>query len=128
MQKIRSKDTVPEQQVARLLRALRYTVLTQETNLPGKPDFVLPRHKLAIFVHGCFWHRHRCRRGQSKPSTHAKFWERKFATNVRRDRKVRVALRKLNYKVLVIWECQLRKPDVIKKRIRAVSQKNARPE
>ncbi len=119
MGKVRSRDTQPETIVASLLRSLRYRVIKHDSTLSGKPDFYLPRCRVIIFVHGCFWHRHNCRRGRSTPSTRAAFWKRKFAKNKARDRKVRAMLRRLKIRVLVLWECQLQYPIQIRTRIRA---------
>lgn len=75
-------------------------------DLPGRPDVVLSRHRAAIFIHGCFWHRHACPRGRSEPSTRRTFWRAKFAGNVDRDRRAVQALRREGWRVLVVWECQ----------------------
>jgi DNA mismatch endonuclease, patch repair protein len=123
MAKIRPSGTRPEEIVAASLCSARYRFTQNDPRLPGTPDFLLPRSKLAIFVHGCFWHRHHCRRGQSKPSTRPGFWNRKFSANIRRDLKAQSALRKLGYRVIVVWECQLRSPGAIRKRIQATLKK-----
>jgi len=123
MGKIRSKGTAPERQVAEILRGLRYRFVMHDIKLPGTPDFVLVHRKLVIFVHGCFWHCHNCRRGRSQPATRADFWDRKRAMNVQRDRRATRALRQLGYSVLILWECRLWDTDAIKSRIRAQLQK-----
>lgn len=107
MRKIRSKGTRPEAMVAAILRSKRYRFAEHNAKLPGTPDFVLTRHKLAIFVHGCFWHSHSCRRGRSMPATRRAFWHDKKKVNVARDRRSKAALRRLGFRVLVIWECEL---------------------
>jgi len=111
MAAIRGKHTKPELAVRAVLRqlGLRYG-LHQET-LPGKPDIVIPRGRKAIFVHGCFWHMHRCRYGRVVPTTNAAFWKRKRLGNVKRDRKKLRELRKAGWQVLTIWECWTRDPD-----------------
>src|SRR5438067_1739487 len=84
-------------------RKLRHT--TRNCALPGTPDVVLPDHKLAIFVHGCFWHRHRGCHRTTWPKTHHRFWEDKFAENTRRDRRVVRAIRKRGWRTAIVWEC-----------------------
>jgi DNA mismatch endonuclease (patch repair protein) len=78
--------------------------------LPCKPDIVLPKHKAVIFVHGCFWHRHKGCRDATTPGSRTKFWETKFSTNVARDKRNQKAIWKLGWKPLVVWECELRDP------------------
>jgi DNA mismatch endonuclease (patch repair protein) len=75
-------------------------------DLPGHPDIVLPKHKTAVFVHGCFWHRHKYCKTFSMPKSRVGFWKKKFDNNVKRDRKNQCELRKLGWKVIVLWECQ----------------------
>jgi DNA mismatch endonuclease (patch repair protein) len=96
-------------------------------NLPGRPDLVLPRHRVTIFVHGCFWHRHHCRFGQATPKTRASFWREKFAGNVERDQRNLKALRRLGWRTLVVWECQTRRPDTLLRRLeRFLTKANSR--
>jgi len=113
MSRIRGKDTKPELVVRRLVHSLGYRFRLHRRNLPGCPDIVLPGHRKVVFVHGCFWHMHRCRYGRVKPSTNVKFWEKKREGNKERDRK----LRQQGWKVLVIWECQTKKPEELAGRI-----------
>jgi DNA mismatch endonuclease (patch repair protein) len=117
MGRIRSCGTSPERRVASILRRMRYRFHSNDSRLPGTPDFVLPRRKVAIFVHGCFWHTHTCRRGMSKPATRAKFWERKRKATLARDRRALRALRMLGYRVVVLWECKLKDVRAIEMRI-----------
>lgn len=91
----------------KLLHALGYRFRLHRADLPGNPDIVLPGRFKVIFVHGCFWHRHRCPRGRSTPATNRDRWDAKFAANVNRDARARKSLRKLGWDVLVVWECQL---------------------
>ncbi len=105
MRSVRSRDTGPELEVRRALHAagLRFRL---RSRLPGSPDLVLPRHRLAVFVHGCFWHRCPwC--GKPIPGTNRAFWERKFTANVERDRKAEESLRALGWDVAVVWECRV---------------------
>jgi DNA mismatch endonuclease, patch repair protein len=88
-------------------------------NLSGTPDIVLAKYRTVVFVHGCFWHRHPGCREAAVPKTRTAFWEKKFARNVTRDRRVQRALRKLGWRVIVVWECQvLRDPARVLARIR----------
>lgn len=86
-------------------------------NLPGTPDIVLPKYKTVVFVHGCYWHRHRGCQFAYTPKSRVDFWERKFAENVRRDRTVRRQLRRLGWRSIVVWECQTRAPEKLTRRI-----------
>ncbi|MGB6145425.1 MAG: very short patch repair endonuclease [Rhodanobacter sp.] len=107
MSGIRGRDTKPEVIVRKYLHAqgLRYRIAPK--NLPGKPDIVLPKYRTVVFVHGCFWHRHRGCKYAATPSSNIEFWSRKFAINVERDKEVRRILRKAGWQVLVVWGCQL---------------------
>lgn len=106
MSRIRGKDTAPELALRKALHALglRYRL---HANLPGKPDIVLPRHSAVVFVHGCFWHRHRGCRIATTPKSNTAFWREKFDRNVARDKRVRRQLRAAGWRVFVAWECQL---------------------
>jgi len=110
MSRIKGKDTKPELIVRSFVHGLGFRFCLHRKDLPGKPDIVLPRHKKVVFVHGCFWHMHNCRYGRVTPKTRAEFWQTKRKGNVERDKKNLRKLRKLGWKVLVIWECQTRKP------------------
>lgn len=111
MASIRDRDTKPEIIVRKIVHRLGYRYRLHCKNLPGKPDLVFRRYRSVIFVHGCFWHAHRCKRGRSKPHTNTVFWQTKRAGNRERDRRNLRKLRSMGWKVLVVWECQLRKPD-----------------
>lgn len=105
---IRSRDTAPEMIVRRALHALGYRFRLHRKDLPGTPDVVLTRHKVAVFVHGCFWHGHDCPRGAREPRQNADYWRRKRARNAERDSSAVAKLQDLGWRVLVIWECQVR--------------------
>jgi DNA mismatch endonuclease (patch repair protein) len=108
MSQIRSKDTKPEMAVRRLAFRLGYRYRLHDRKLPGTPDLVFPgRHKV-IFVNGCFWHGHGCLRTSSPPKTNVAFWNQKIDRNQERDAFNMARLRSEGWKVLVIWECQLR--------------------
>jgi len=107
MSLVRGRDTTPELAVRKLATSLGYRYRLQGKKLPGKPDLVFPSLKKVVFVHGCFWHRHTCRRGRSMPATRVEFWNEKFTRNVERDKHVRRELRKAGWTSLVVWECRL---------------------
>lgn len=107
MAAIKGKDTTPELTVRRKLHAAGFRFRLQRRDLPGRPDIVLPRYRTVIFVHGCFWHRHRCRYFQW-PKTRAEFWRDKIGSNVKRDGKQQRELVRLGWKVIVLWECEVR--------------------
>jgi len=108
MSRIKSKDTKPEIQVRSLLHKLGFRFRLHRNDLPGKPDIVLPKYSTVIFVHGCYWHHHQNCQFAYTPKSKVEFWLNKFAENVARDKKVQLELAKLNWKVLVVWECELR--------------------
>jgi DNA mismatch endonuclease, patch repair protein len=107
MSAIRGKDTAPEVLLRRLLRSINYRFKTNDASLPGKPDFAFGKLRKIIFLHGCFWHRHRCKAGRSLPATRRQFWVDKLEENKKRDKRQAAKLRRAGWKVLVIWECQL---------------------
>lgn len=110
---IRGKDTKPELALRRSLHALGFRYRLHAGDIPRKPDLVLPRYRAVIFVHGCFWHRHRGCRFASTPSTRAEFWQEKFSANVARDQRARLALLAAGWRVATIWECRLRNPAAV---------------
>jgi DNA mismatch endonuclease (patch repair protein) len=107
MARIRGKDTKPEVAVRSALHRAGFRFRLYARGLPGRPDIVLPKHGVVIFVHGCFWHRHGCSLS-SEPATRRRFWQAKFDANVARDRRNARALRALGWRVLTVWECALR--------------------
>lgn len=118
MAKIRSKDTKPERRVRKIAHAMGYRFRLSRRDLPGTPDIVFPRYKLAVFVHGCFWHRHPGCPRASVPATRAKFWKTKFAANVTRDAAALEALKDLGWRTLVIWECETKNSDYVRALLR----------
>lgn len=108
MSAIKGKNTKPEILVRKLLHRLGYRFKIQRKDLPGKPDIVLPKYKTAIFINGCFWHRHAGCKYASTPSTNSEFWEKKFAANVKRDARNYATLKEQGWNVLIIWECEVK--------------------
>jgi len=102
---IKGRDTKPERVVRSWLHQAGFRFRLHRRDLPGSPDIVLPRWNAVIFVHGCFWHRHPGCAKASTPRTRARFWHDKFAGNIERDRRNILALRRLGWRVKVVWEC-----------------------
>ncbi len=117
MSRIRGKNTKPEIIVRQIVRQLGIGYRLYVKDLPGKPDLVFRKHKKVIFVHGCFWHMHACKYGRVIPKTNTEFWQKKRLSNKLRDSKNRKELKKLGWSILVIWECQTRKPALLLKKI-----------
>lgn len=105
--RVRQKGTRSELEVRRLLRGLGHHFRVNNRNLPGSPDIANRRRAWAIFVHGCFWHRHPGCRRATTPKRNRAFWEAKFATNQERDRRVVAALRALGFRTITVWECEV---------------------
>lgn len=105
---IGGKDTKPELALRKGLFALGLRYRLHDRKLPGRPDIVLPRWNAVVFVHGCFWHRHPGCRFATTPSTRTEFWLDKFEKNVARDQRNIVALQTLGWRVLVVWECDIK--------------------
>lgn len=117
MSRIRGKDTKPELIVRSMVHRMGYRFRLHVNDLPGKPDLVLPRHEKVIFVHGCYWHMHRCRYGRVVPKTNTEFWQNKRQGNVERDRRNLRKIRQLGWKPLVLWECWTRDPERIERKL-----------
>lgn len=111
MSRIRSRNTRPEIIARSILHCLGYRFRLHRNDLPGSPDIVLPKYRTVIFAHGCFWHRHKNCRYAYNPKSRTGFWRKKFRENVERDKRTRLALRRSGWKVIVVWECELNKPD-----------------
>ena len=108
MSRIRSKNTGPEKRVRSLVFGLGYRYRLHDKRLPGKPDLVFSGRKKVIFVHGCFWHMHACRQGQTTPRTHAQYWADKRQRTVQRDGQAVQKLLAAGWESLIVWECELK--------------------
>lgn len=108
MSSIRGKNTKPERLLRSLLFARGFRYRLHVTTLPGSPDLVFPKHRAAVFVHGCFWHRHEGCRYTASPKANEDFWRQKFHENVARDSRHTATLRALGWRVAVVWECALK--------------------
>lgn len=117
MSRIKGKNTKPELKVRSMLHRLGYRFRLHRKDLPGSPDIVLPKYKTVFFVHGCYWHRHEGCRFAYNPKSRVEFWTKKFKENVKRDQKNLAALGGLGWKVVVIWECELRNIHALKEKI-----------
>lgn len=107
MGRVKGRDTGPELRVRRALHAAGFRFRLHRRDLPGRPDVVLPAFDVAVFVHGCFWHRHDCPKGNLLPKTNEAFWEKKLNRNAARDTAVRQALEEAGWTVAIVWECGL---------------------
>jgi len=124
MSRIRSRNTRPELKVRRILHKLGYRFRLHRKDLPGRPDVVLPKHRVAIFINGCFWHRHVGCREASRPKSNTLYWETKLNRNVERDSRNHELLGIQNWKVVIFWECELEKDDcalLVQKRLAETS-------
>lgn len=108
MRAVKSRGTAPERAVCALLRPIAPGYRLHRADLPGKPDVVYAGRKLAIFVHGCFWHGHDCARGARMPKTNAAYWRAKIARNRARDARMLAAYAAMDWRALVVYECELR--------------------
>lgn len=113
MSRVKGRNTEPERRVRSLLHRLGFRFRIQRKDLPGTPDVVLPKYKTVIFVHGCFWHRHAGCKRATTPANNAEYWQKKFARNVARDALVERTLRESGWRVIIVWECELRDMDVL---------------
>jgi DNA mismatch endonuclease (patch repair protein) len=117
MRRVRRKDTPQELEVRRMLYGMGYRYRINVKGLPGTPDIAIRSRRKAIFVHGCFWHRHNCYLATT-PKTSVEFWQTKFEQNVERDKRNERMLKTLGWTVMTVWQCQLEKPDLLKKRLK----------
>lgn len=118
MRAVKGADTTPELAVRRLAHSMGYRFRLHRKDLPGKPDLTFPRLRKAIFVHGCFWHGHDCARGARVPVQNRDYWTRKVARNMDRDMSVQSALQRLGWKSLVVWECEIKDQDRLRRALR----------
>ena len=120
MGRIRSKETKPELAVRKLAHRLGYRFRIHRRDLPGSPDLVFPGRRLALFVHGCFWHRHENCRYAYNPKSNLEFWQAKFKNNVERDIRAESELESMGWRVAVIWECETNYSDSLSTRLKGI--------
>jgi DNA mismatch endonuclease (patch repair protein) len=126
MSRIRSKDTRPEKMVRSFLHSRGFRFRLHKRSLPGAPDIVLPRFHTVIFVHGCFWHAHRSCRYATSPRSNRRYWRRKLDGNVDRHQRNVSALKAAGWRVITIWECQIkRSPQAVRQRLIRVLPKRS---
>lgn len=132
MSQIRSKNTKPEELVRRTLFAAGFRYRKNDKRLPGHPDIVLPKYKTVIFVNGCFWHGHEGCRYFVWPKSNTEYWHLKIKRNIERDEQTYILLQKIGWRVLIVWECELKREkrddtlQLLKKEIVSNIDKNAR--
>lgn len=126
MSRIRGKDTAPERLVRSALHRAGYRFRLHSKTLPGRPDLVMPKYRIVVFVHGCFWHRHRGCRFAYTPKSQTVFWNAKFDSNVARDRRNARELRTLGWIVVTVWECEADRPEKWLSRLAARSAHRVR--
>ena len=120
MRAVKGRDTKPEIALRKKLFSLGLRYRLNVKDLPGKPDLVFPKHKTVVFVHGCFWHGHSCKRGNRQPKQNADYWKDKITRNKARDQKNAAALKKLGWRVITVWECEIKDLDPAKLPIKQV--------
>lgn len=119
MRRVKGRNTGPELKLRRLLWSAGYRYRLQRADLPGKPDLTLGRVRAAVFVHGCFWHGHSCRRGARAPKANADYWRAKIDRNRTRDSAVQARLVALGWRPVIVWECELRDEPALLARLAA---------
>ena len=117
MSAIKSKNTKPEIAVRKLLHSMGYRFRLHRKDLPGSPDIVLPKYKTVIFVHGCFWHIHENCKYASTPKTRQEFWNKKFKKNIERDLDIQENIKNIEWRSVVIWECETKNIDNLTEKI-----------
>lgn len=117
MARVKSSNTLPERLVRRILTDLGYRYRLHRKDFPGNPDFAFIGRRKTIFVHGCFWHGHDCKRGAREPKANADYWRGKIARNRARDARSVVALSEMGWQSLVVWECELRDRTALSERL-----------
>jgi DNA mismatch endonuclease (patch repair protein) len=120
MRGVKQSNTKPEVRVRRALHAMGYRFRLHRKDLPGRPDIVLPRYKLAIMVHGCFWHQHASCKDGRQPTSNTSYWSPKLARNVERDAEKAAALVALGWRVETVWECETKDPETLEQALNLI--------
>jgi DNA mismatch endonuclease (patch repair protein) len=123
MRAVKGRDTTPELAVRRMLRTICPGYRLHRSDIPGKPDIAYVGRRLAIFVHGCFWHGHDCARGARMPKANAAYWSAKIERNRARDQRVRGELEQAGWRSLVVWECELKDEPKLERKLRYFTRK-----
>lgn len=127
MSKISGKETKPEISVRKYLFLKGFRYRKNVNDLPGKPDIVLPKYKTIIFIHGCFWHGHEGCKKSNLPTTNTEFWSEKIGKNIKRDRFNINNLNNKGWKVIIVWQCELKNADVMDKRLMKLTTEITNP-
>lgn len=127
MRRIRSADTKPEIKIRSELHKAGLRFRKNSNKILGKPDIVFHGYRTLVFVHGCFWHRHKNCKKATTPSTNREFWEKKFERNIQRDRETVKSLKKDGWKVFIIWECEVNRPSKINRLIKKIKDLKKKP-
>lgn len=127
MSRIRGRDTKPEMAVRQLLHRMGYRYRLHRADLPGKPDIVFSPRRKVIFVHGCFWHGHSCKRGSRLPKSNVEYWQTKIARNVQRHADQLNKLSAAGWMALTLWECELADMDAVTQRLSTFLSENTLP-
>lgn len=127
MRRVRQKDTAPEIRLRKALHAVGIRFRLHDERLPGRPDIVLAGRRLAIFVHGCFWHRHEGCSRTTTPKSNSAYWTQKFAENIERDRRKTHQLQNKGWRVRVVWECEILDDTVLARVVREIAAARATP-
>ncbi len=117
MSRVKGANTRPEMLVRSLVHRMGFRFRLHRRELPGCPDLVLKKSRKVIFVHGCFWHGHKGCRRAARPTSNTEFWDRKLSGNIERDKRNRAALEKDGWQVLVVWECQTKDEEKLKRKL-----------
>ena len=123
MSKVTAKDTRPEVKIRKYLFSKGFRYRKNDKRFPGKPDIVLPKYKIVIFVHGCFWHGHKNCKKSTLPQTNYEFWKNKIQGNTERDKSNQKQLKKLGWKIIVVWQCQIKNRELFEKTMKRIVQK-----
>jgi DNA mismatch endonuclease (patch repair protein) len=115
MRAVKGKNTAPEMAIRRLVHRMGYRYRLHRKDLPGKPDLVFPARRKVIFIHGCFWHGHDCKRGARMPKTNREYWREKISRNQERDTENIDSLYRMGWHVMIIWECEINSNNCIEK-------------
>ena len=125
MAQVKSTNTLPEIAVRSLLHRMGFRFTLHNERLPGKPDICLPKYRTVIFVHGCFWHRHRGCKRATTPTSNTAYWSQKFSRNIARDKKNARLLTRQGWNVILVWECQLKNPERLAKKVKLALKRNS---
>ena len=128
MSRIRGYDTKPELTVRSIIHRMGYRFRLHGEDLPGNPDVVLPKHRKVVFVHGCFWHGHKGCPRSKRPGTNVSFWQKKLDENIARDQRQQRELKRLGWKYLVIWQCEINKEKLVLNKIKGFLTRKSRKE